>query len=469
MTASSPQTPSASAPSPGELLRPASVRVISRVYMAAAGGLTLTSLVVFNSGSDRVALFLLLAGWVLTPFIALFERVAFDGERLRREGALAVLSRLRKGGSTSMTLGEIEWVETEAVRTLRRGGRVRYRYRTEITGGRGRSFAFVSGGAGYRRFVSLLLPRIAPEKLDARSAELRDYLRDERSLRATRDLLHIAPPGILEDLPLDEPAVKRRAFKHARQSSMVRHDDGRWRHLRAAANELRVAGRLRESGEAFRRALHLMPGDGWLIYDFARYLFSQASASGDAHLMARSNAALRLAARRAAQDGVLLARIGESLAERGDLQYAAKVYHRALEIDPGSFRASIGLAEIALRTAKLAHVIHHYRAAARTAPDAALAHFAEREADYYFRLNADDDYLAAELRRIGWLNHTQTSGRNAARLTFLALAFAILMESFQHPLAVAGWALVVSAAAFWLAFTVASRFLAGRTKVRPVD
>src|SRR5205823_1408184 len=65
-------------------------------------------------------------------------------------------------------------------------------------------------------------------------------------------------------------------------------DVERGRLLRLAANELRAAGRLREAAEAFRRALIVIPRDGWLLYEFSRFLRSQAGASRDARLMRRS-------------------------------------------------------------------------------------------------------------------------------------------------------------------------------------
>ena len=40
-------------------------------------------------------------------------------------------------------------------------------------------------------------------------------------------------------------------------------------------------------------------------------------------------------------------------------------YKRVIEIDSGNFKARVGLADIALREGKLAHVIHHYQEAAR--------------------------------------------------------------------------------------------------------
>jgi hypothetical protein len=35
----------------------------------------------------------------------------------------------------------------------------------------------------------------------------------------------------------------------------------------------------------------------------------------------------------------------------------------------------------------------------------ALARYARSEGEYYMQLNNDDDYLAAELRRINWLQN----------------------------------------------------------------
>ncbi len=49
-----------------------------------------------------------------------------------------------------------------------------------------------------------------------------------------------------------------------------------------------MSGRLREAGEAFRRALNVRPHGAWLIYDFARLLRSQASAQADARLLVAS-------------------------------------------------------------------------------------------------------------------------------------------------------------------------------------
>lgn len=449
--------------------RSVSVRTLSRFYLTATGLLTIAAFVAVSANWLFVAVALLVCGAIAIPIFSSADRLKYDGVRIKRVGIVAWLQRLTRARRTTLELDQIELIETEAVRTLRQQGAVRYRYHTAITGREAR-FAFASGGAAYREFIRAVLTDLAPDKLDARSAELRDYLSDEKSLRATRQLLHIAPLNVLEDAdgtlprrphhPNRRHPLRRRTLARRRPESV--YDENRGQLLRAAANELRVAGRLRESGEAFRRALLAMPADGWLIYDFARYLFSEASANGDADLLSRSNAALRLAARRADRDAVLLSRIGESLAERGELRTATRVFERALEVEPDSFRASLGLAEIALRSARLAHVVHHYGAAARSAPDTALANFAQREADYYTRLNSDDDYLEAEVNRISRLHNLQKLGRPAARLALIAAAFSLAIMFFDVQFAAAGWSLAAVASLAWLVLTIYAQFHADR-------
>ena len=135
-------------------------------------------------------------------------------------------------------------------------------------------------------------------------------------------------------------------------------------------------------------------------------------------MLSRACAALRLATQRGANDAQLLERIGESFLEYLDPDRAAKSFRRALEIDAHSFRAQLGLAEVALNDGKLAHVIHHYNDASRIAPDKADARLARREADYYARLNDDEAYLATELRRMNWLEHANRAQSLAARVSF---------------------------------------------------
>src|SRR5207248_5100971 len=132
---------------------------------------------------------------------------------------------------------------------------------------------------------------------------------------------------------------------------------------------------------------------------------------------------------RAPGEARLLERIDESFLEYCDPVRAAKTFRRTLEIDENSYRAQIGLAEVALNEGKLAHVIHHYNDAVRIAPDKAASRLARREADYYSRLNNDEDYLAVELRRMNWLEGAGRVQRLTARVSFAALLIALLGSS----------------------------------------
>jgi tetratricopeptide (TPR) repeat protein len=448
--------------------RLSSVRVSPGGYVAVACLLTFIAALLLRAQYDWASLIIITLAWVITPALAFTDRISFDGQLLSRKGPVPLLIRFVKGRALRLSIEDIERVETSAVRTLRRNGRVRYRYRSEITG-RGSSFVFASGGSSYRQMVRTLFPLLGYDKVDARSSELRDYLTDSQTLRLNLELLRIAPPEVLEGATSELEQNGKKEIRHQRAGGRVPSaiDVERGRLLRLAANELRAAGRLREAAEAFRRAFLVIPNDGWLIYEFARFLRSQAGASRDGRLLQRSRACLRLAARRAGDDAPLLSRIGESFFEYGELAQATRAFNRALELNPRAFRAEIGLAEVALRNGKLAHVIHHYDAAARIAPDEALARYARREAEYHTRLNDDDEYLTAELRRIGWLQNLQRARRLAARMTLASILLALAGPSFDESIENVGWSLASSSLIAWLGVALVARYFASRRKPRP--
>ena len=446
--------------------RLASVRVSPGGYLAVLCTLTFGASLLLRSELDLAALILLAFAWLVLPTLAYTDRVVFDGQSLSRRGFVPVLMRLCGGRALELYVDDIERVETIAVRTLRRGGRVRYRYRSEITG-RGINFIFTTGGQSYRNMVRTLFPLIAADKLDARSGELRDYLIEPRALNLKVKLLKVASTDVLEGATSDfAPSAKKNVRQH-RAVEQTETDLERAQLLRRMANELRAAGRLRQAAEAFRRALLVTPQDGWLLYEFARFLRSQASAMGDARLLSRARAGLRLALWRGKTDAALLSRVGESFFEYGDLQQSARSFRRALEADPRAFRAEMGLAEIALRNGKLAHVIHHYNGAARIATDASLARFARREADYYSRLNDDDNYLASELRRFGWLQQAQSARRVSARITFASLLLVLVGVNFDDSLATLGWSLASTSIIAWILVAFVGKLLSQRRRVRP--
>jgi len=440
----------------------ASVRVSPGPYLALASVITFVSALMLRGHYDAAALGLVLGAWLGVPVLALSDRIAFDGASLRRQGPLASLLHLLFGYRKQLAVDDFETVETQAVRTLRRGGRVRYRYRTQVTG-KGKEFVIVSGGRDYRKLVRELFPLIHESKLDNRSRDLRDYLNDPSFLNRKTQLSQLAPSDLL-DVTKSDFKLGRRLRANIPQTPATAEELERARLLRRLGNELRVSGRLREAGEAFRRALNVRPHGAWLIYDFARLLRSQASAQSDARLLSRARAALRLASVRAQNDVVLLPLIGESFLECGDARHARRALEKAVELDSGNFKARVGLADIALREGKLAHVIHHYHEAARVSSDQALARYARSESDYYMQLNNDDDYLAAELRRINWLQTVTRIRRLALRVTNASVLMA-LIGSFVDPMAGSlGWSLASSALIVWLVTLLGTRMLFARSK-----
>jgi tetratricopeptide (TPR) repeat protein len=440
----------------------ASVRVSPGPYLALASVITFVAALMLRAQYDAAALGLIAGAWLVIPILALSDRIVFDGASLRRQGPLASLLHLLFGYRKQLAVDDFETVETQAVRTLRRGGRVRYRYRTQITG-KGKEFVIVSGGRDYRKLVREMFPLIHESKLDNRSRDLRDYLNDPSFLNRKTQLSQLAPSDLL-DVTKSDFRLGRKLKPRADKTPATAEELERARLLRRLGNELRVSGRLREAGEAFRRALNVRPHGAWLIYDFARLLRSQASAQSDARLLSRARAALRLASIRAKNDVVLLPLIGESFLECGDARHARRALEKAVEIDSGNFKARVGLADIALREGKLAHVIHHYQEAARVSSEQALARYARSESDYYMQLNNDDDYLAAELRRINWLQSVTRIRRTALRVTNASVLLA-LVGGFIDPVAGSlGWSLASSALIVWILTLLGTRVLFTRSK-----
>ena len=448
----------------------ATIRVSPGTYLVAASVLTFFAGLLLRSEQDGSALIAIVVAWILLPTLAITDRIAFDGQMLIRRGIVPFIFQLISGRRQRLSLAEVERVDTNAVRTLRRGGRVRYRYRSQITG-KGTGFVFASGGRRYREMVQSVFPLIHDDKLDLRTRELRDYLCDPKSLNREMHWLKLASSDVLDNsLPEFKLGGKRENGERKHNPLEVTPADvERAILLRQLGNELRIAGRLREAGEAFRRALNVLPHDGRLIYDFARLLRSQASARGDARLLSRSRAALRLSAMRADENAALLSLIGEGFLECNEPARAERSFQRAIELEPRSFRARLGLADVALRNGKLAHVIHQYRDAAHQASDKALVRYAGREADYYVRLNDDDDYLSAELDRINWLQTLNRGRRLAARVTNASILVALIGTYADPAIAGIAWAFAGSSLVAWLASLLLGRLLSSRHQPRPID
>jgi tetratricopeptide (TPR) repeat protein len=452
---------------PRKGLRLASVRVSPGPYLAAASVLTFCSALLLRSNKDALALVVLGIAWLIIPILALTDRVEFDGESLVRSGPIPFILRYIHGRAKKLNVAEFEKVDTQAVRTLRRSGRVRYRYRTQIVG-KNTEFVFASGGRSYREMVRQLFPLIHRDKLDLRTIELRDYLCEPKPLNHEVHSLQLASADILDGATLDFKLGGKRqnAANETDADAKSAIADERAMLLGQVANKLRIAGRLNEAREAFRRALIVIPKDGRLIFEFARLLRSQAGSLSDPKLLSRARAALRLSAMRAEKEPELLSLVGESFLEWGETVRAQNSFQKAIELQPQNFRARIGLANLALRQGKLAHVIHQYRDAAGAASDTALSRHAGREADYYARLNDDDDYLVAELRRINWLQHSLRVRRLAARITNGSILMALLVPYVDESIAGLCWYLASSSLIAWISSLVAIKLLAKRRTPR---
>ena len=443
----------------------ASVRMSPGGYLAAAALLTFTAVILLRAHRDLPALVVVAITWIAVPLLITFDRLNFNGDELWRSGAVVWLLRLFKKRKRTK-VDQISRIDVVSLRTLRRGGNVHYRYRVEISGEE--NFVFSSGGKRFRQLIRELFPRVPDFKLDARARELRDHLIDNRALRDEVARLQIAPVAVLEAANEKSSGKDKRTLAQECRSNSV-EERQRAAQLRKLANNLRVAGRLRESAEAFRRAFLIVREDGEIIYEYSRLLRSQASAFGDARLLGRARAALRLAAIRGRQDAPLLEMIGESLLEFGEAARAARTFLAAVNLNDHAYRARLGMAEVGLAEGKLAHVIHHYYEAMRIAPDKPTRRMAQREAEYYSRLNNDDDYLAAELRRMNWLEGADRVQRMTARLTFGALLVALIGPSIDPVIAGLAWALASSSVIAWVSALVVKRILSNRRQPALTD
>jgi len=452
---------------PRKGLRLASVRVSPGSYLAVASVLTFGSGLLLRSEKDLWALAVICVAWVIVPILALTDRIEFDGQSLSRRGPAPFLFRLIAGRQSQLSIADFEKVDTQALRTLRRGGRVRYRYRTQIVG-KNAEFTFASGGSSYREMVRQLFPLIHREKLDIRTLELADYLCNPKDLNDEVRSLHLASDEVLDSATMDFKLGGKRLglIDETETAGTSTIDPDRATLLGKLGNHLRVAGRLSEAREAFRRALIADPTDGHLMFDFARLLRSQATSLSDARLLSRSRAAMRLSAMRAGNEPDLLAQVGETFLDWGEPARAQSTFQKAIELEPSNFRARMGLANLALRDGKLAHVIHQYRDAARSASEKALMAYARREADYYATLNDDDNYLASELRRINWLQHSLRVRRLAARVTNAGILVALIVPYIDASVEGFCWSLATSSLVAWVFSLFAIRILAQRRTQR---
>ena len=441
-----------------------SIRVPPNSYFVALFAVTFFSAFLIYLREDWIGGAVLCLSWIVFPILAWTDRVTFDGKKLIRTGFLPQVWAWLNSGKYSLRLSEVEQVETQALRALKRGGNVFYRYRTSVQG-KGLKFLFASGGEEYRRLIHKLLPLLSENTLDNRSIELRDYLSEPKEILMKAEFAKIPSAEVLESSLNNFQKNNKKAKNFEKETTGENAE--KIEYLRRLANELRLSGYLLQSLEAFRRALVLKPKDAWLLFEFARCLHSFAGAEHDTKLYRKSIALLRLAEKRGQNDSLFLARLGESYFQFGDTNRARKVFQKALETAEKSFRSVRGLAEIALRDGKIAHVIHHFGTAYQLAETPALRRWTKSESDYFSRLNNDEEYMEMEVSRVNMLESLENSKKTTLKIALSGFPFIILGMIFDEQLIVSlGWAVSCVSILIWIGLIMSRNLLSARV---PLD
>jgi len=438
-----------------------SIRVSPNSYFIALFLTTFLSAFLIYLELDFIALTLFGASWLIFPFLAWTDRIVFDGRRLTRTGFLSRFRARLNATKYRLKISDVEQVESQALRALKRGGNVFYRYRTIIQG-KNLKFALASGGENYRQMIHKIFPLLPENVLDNRSIELRDYLAEPKETLMKAEFARIPSAEVLES-SLNEFQTADKNLRTQNNEKIVGDEEmEKADYLRQLANELRLSGYLLQSLEAFRRALVLNPKDAWLLFDFARCLHSFAGSERNEKMRRKAFAALRLAEKRAAADGELLARLGESYFQYGDWERAASVFTKAVDTAGTTFRSARGLAEIALREGKIAHVIHQFSTAHRLADMPALRRWTQNESDYFSRLNSDEDYMEMEISRVNLLENLESAKKTCLKIAlvgFPAIIFGLISDELITNI---GWAVSCISLLIWVGLILSQNLLSSR-------
>ena len=411
---------------------------------------------------EASAAVLLVSSLILIPFFVFTDRITFDGKRLTRTGFLPRLWANINNKKYHLDIDEIEQVETQAMRAIKRGGNVFYRYRTSVRG-KDVYFVMTSGGEEYRRMVRKFFPFLSENVLDNRSIELRDYINEPKETLMKAKFAKIPSADVLETSVNEFQSVDRSLRTKYQEKDVSKDDVEKAKNLRTLANELRLSGNLLQALEAFRRALIITPSNGWLLFEFARCLHSFAGSEKNKKLERKALAMLRLAEKRADKDEQLLSRVGESYFQYGDWRRARSAFRKAIDAAEESFRSVRGLAEIALREGKIAHVIHLFSTANRFAETPALRRWTQGETDYFVRLNDDDDYMEMEVSRVNLLDSLERGKKTSLRIAMFGLPWIVIGLSLNQNVVVnIGWAVSCVSLLIWVGMIMSRNILSAR-------
>lgn len=148
--------------------------------------------------NDFAALILFGLSWLIIPLLAWKDRIVCDGKSVFRTGFVPTLWSILSGKPRRIKISQIEQIETQALRALKRGGNVFYRYRTSVQG-KGLRLVFASGGEDYRQMVNKLFSAVPNDVLDNRSLELRDYLKEPKEILMKAEFARIPSMDVLEN------------------------------------------------------------------------------------------------------------------------------------------------------------------------------------------------------------------------------------------------------------------------------
>ncbi len=445
--------------------QPISIRVSPNSYFIVLFLTTFFSGFFIYLERDLFGILLFILSWLTVIYLAWSDRITFDGKKLTRTGLLPRFWASLNKTKYRLKITEVEQVETQAIRALKRGGNVFYRYRTSIKG-KNLKLAFASGGEEYRQMSHKIFSALPENILDNRSIELRDYLSEPKETLMKAEFAKIPSADVLES-SLHQYRKGKSIKSKAKIGVVTGEQAEKAVYLHQLANELRLSGYLLQSLEAFRRALVLSPQNARLLFDFARCLHSFAGSENDRKLKRKASAALRLAEKRGQKDEQFLGQLGESYFQYGEWQRARTAFQKALDISDMNFRAVRGLAEIALREGKIAHVIHQFSTANRLAENAALRRWTQAESDYFARLNNDEDYMEMEVSRINFLEGVERTKKTALKIGmigFPAIIFGVMLE--DSLIANAGWTVSIISLLLWVGLVAAENLLSSRV---PMD
>jgi tetratricopeptide (TPR) repeat protein len=432
------------------------VRVSPHGYFTVIVLSTFVSGLLFYLEMDIAAIVVFAISWIALPFLAFNDHIQFDGRRLARTGLVPRIWSRFTMARRRLRLTDIEQVETNAIRTLKRAGNAHYRYRTVIRG-RDVTISITSGGESYRQMIKAVLPKLEPSILDVRSLELRDHLTDPKETLTRAEFARIPSTEVLRESFRMRPARSTATQVRSLPSEDAAGD------LQSLGNELRLAGFLVRAAEALRRALILKPGDARVLLDLARCLHSLGGVEKNPRLKRRAIAALRLSEKSAGEDADLLARIGEVYFQFGSIGRASKAFEAVSERLGTSFRAAAGLAELALRDGKIAHVIHHFNGAHNAAPTPAQRRWSAAEADYFSHLHQDDEYMEMEIARVSLLDTVESLQSASIKIVVLACPALMIGLIFEDGLvANIGWAVSGLGLVFWSGLSIVRRSLSRR-------